>query len=184
MAYSNEPLGDSLLTEAAMMEDLDSLRACYKAMDIAAQIFPGEEGEAPTLAALVPLDEPESYQTVTNTFLPLSSEEAEFTKYLQFYAQLERDLSGVDQLALLESVSRLNEFLPLGTCFTLQKDDGRRCLALRYVQGFRLYEPIHPGVFTEDALLFETSWDLADTMAKALAEGKTVDEALAFLKQE
>jgi len=182
MAYSNEPMEDSLLTEAAVMKDLEELRAYYKAMDVASQILAGDGAKNPTLVALVPLDEPESYQTVTNTFLLLSSEEAEFTKYLQFFAQLERDLDAADELALLESVSRLNQFLPLGACFVLRQD-GHRRLALRYTQGFPLHESIQPGVFTEDALLFETSWDLADTVAKALAEGKSVDEAFAFLEQ-
>lgn len=183
MAYSNTPVDGSLLTEASMMKDLENLSACYKAMDIAAEILPiGErKSDVPALVALVPLDEEGQFQVVTNTFLPLDKEDAEFTKYLQFYACLERDADSVDPLALLEAANQLNHLLPLGSAF-VEREEGHQRLAVRCVQGYELHESVHPGVLTEDILLFETSWALADEILDALTEGKSVDEAFARLK--
>lgn len=183
MAFSNQPVDHSLLTVDGMTADLEYLIGCYEALEIAAKVLPNAGGEGlPALLALVPLDGENTFQPVTHNFIPLDQEDAEYTKYLQSYATLERNLDGLNPSTLLEFVNRMNQSLPLGTCFVAQ-EEGHWKATLQSVQGYPIKGTINPGVFAENTLLFEASWTLADAVLEALADGKNMDEAFALTEQ-
>lgn len=180
MSYSDQLLQGTLLTEQSMLQDLESLQRYYEAMGLPARILPASQ-ETP-LPSLVTVTETEDVDPLmlTHSFLPLDSESAEFTKYLQFYCELAGSLEKVDRLTLLECVNRLNQTLPYGMALLVEPRPELELplmAAVRSVQGFQLELPIDQAVFTEDAILFQLSCHMVSFVLSALRAGRTVDEA-------
>ena len=185
MSYSDQLLQGTSLTEQVMLQDFETLSVYYEDMRIPSKtIKAGPANPLPTLVAMVDSPEEDKPWVFTHSFLPLDSETAEFTKFLQFYCELPGSLDGVDRLALLEGVSRLNQTLPFGTALVVEPRpelELPRMAAVRTVQGFPLDRPVDQGVFTEDVLLFEMSCQMVKLVMDALRAGQTVDEAFAQL---
>lgn len=186
MSYSDQLLQGTMLTEQSILQDLETLQLYYEDMGLAAGIVPASQ-ETP-LPSLVAKAEAEDVTTLvlTNSFVPLDTESAEFTKYLQFYCELSGSLEEVDRGTLLECLNRLNQTLPFGAALLVEPRPELELplmAAVRSVQGFHLESPIDQGVFTEDAILFQISCHMVDFAMDALREGKPVDEALAQFGQ-
>ncbi len=185
MSYSDQLLEDTRLTEQAILQDLEALSIYCEDMEIPSRIIQASRlAPLPSLIAMLDGGEEDSPWVLTNSFMPLDSETAEFTKFLQFYCELPGSLDGVDRLTLLEGVSRLNQTLPFGTALVVEPRpelELPRMAAVRTVQGFPLDRPVDQGVFTEDVLLFEMSCQMVKLVMDALRAGQTVDEAFAQL---
>lgn len=186
MSYSDQLLQGTMLTEQSMLQDLETLQHHYEAMGLTARVLPSSQ--AAPMPSLVAVAEAEDVDPLmlTHSFLPLDSESAEFTKYLQFYCELPGSLEKVDRLTLLECVNRLNQTLPYGTALLVEPRPELELplmAAVRSVQGFQLELPIDQAVFTEDAILFQLSCHMVAFVMEALREGRTVDEAFAQLDQ-
>ena len=182
MSYLDQLLQGTSLTEQAMLQDFETLSVYYEDMRIPSKtIKAGPANPLPTLVAMVDSPEEDKPWVFTHSFLPLDSETAEFTKFLQFYCEVPGSLEGIDRLTLLEGMGRLNQALPLGAVLLVEPRpelELPQMAAVRAVQGFPLEEPIDQGVFTEAMILVEMGCQMAALMMDALREGKTVDEAM------
>lgn len=183
MGYADEYLKDTELTEESILRDLEVLAAYYGDMELEGRVLPArEEFPMPTLVAGLEPDDRDRPRIVSHSFLPLDTETAEFTKYLQFYSELPCPVEELDRATLLEAICRLNTRLPLGTCVLADPNPafGQPAkAAVRYVQGFPLEGPVDQGVFTEDLFLFDLSCDLVTTVLDGLNDGLSLDEAFA-----
>lgn len=183
MGYSDEFLKDSLLSEESMLLDLEELVGYYTAMHVESHIIPAAEATPmPTLAAMLQKDDRDRQRVIVHSFQPYEREEAEYTKYLQFYAELPCELEGLAPETLLSFVCRVNQALPLGFCFPVPPRPALglgQMIGVRSIQGFPITESIDQGVFTEDTILFNLSCELVSMRLDAMAEGKTLDEAFA-----
>ena len=186
MSYSDQLLQGTSLTEQTMLQDFETLSIYYEDMKIPSKtIQAGPTNPLPTLVAMVDSPEEDKPWIFTHSFMPLDSETAEFTKFLQFYCEVPGSLEGSDRLTLLEGISLLNQALPLGMVILVEPRpelELPRMAAVRTVQGFPLDRPVDQGVFTEDVLLFEMSCQMVKLVMDALRAGQTVDEAFAQLK--
>lgn len=187
MSYTDELLRDTPLTEQLLQQDLETMARYCEDMQIPNRVVPATaQAPLPTLVAMLDSGDAERPWVLTHSFLPLDREAAEFTKYLQFYCELSGDLSGVEPLALLNGINRLNQTLPLGAVLLVEPrpELGLPLMAaVRTVQGFPLDQPMDQGTFTEDLFLMETSCQIADFVMDALREGKTAEEAFDQLSQ-
>ena len=183
MAYSDELLKDTVLTEEFILEELQNLKEYYDAMEVASQVFPAvKDAPMPSMAAILEEDEKGRNRVVTHSFLPLDEDDASYTKFLQFYCELQIDVGGVDRLRLMEALMTLNGMLPLGTAVAVAaRDELPAMVGLRYVQGYPLEEVIDQGAFCETLFLFDLSCDLVSTVVDALVEGASVENALSRL---
>lgn len=185
MSYSDELLKESLLTEESILQDLRTLSLYYDDMQTENKILPSlEDAPLPTLLAGLDADDKERPRMITHSFLPVDKEEAEFTKYLQFYLELQNTLKGIARITLLEAVCRLNAALPFGHVMLIPPRPELNLpemAALRTTQGFPIAQPIDQGTFTENVFLFDLSCELTSTVLDALAEGKSIDEAFAAI---
>lgn len=182
MAFSDELLKDSLLTEEFILDDLNDLKGYYDEMEVACQVMPAvERAPMPSLVAILDEDDKNRPRIVTHSFLPLDEEEASFTKYLQYYCELQIDVGDVDRVKLLEAMVTMNGLLPLGACSLV---DARpelnlpAMVAVRTIQGHPLEEVIDRGAFCETLFLFDTACDLMTLVVDKLVAGGTVEEAL------
>lgn len=187
MAFEDAFAG-TLLSEKAILLDFEELKEYYSDMGVSAKILmPTEETPMPTLAAVLPPDEQNRPRVLTHTFQPLEKEDAEYTKFLQFYAELPVPLDKIPRASLLEALCGLSLYLPTGAPCLIPARDGLhlpQTAALRVLQGFPISESIDQGVFTEAALLFNLSCDIMTMVLDALAAGKSPDEAIALLRGE
>lgn len=187
MSYSDQILQGTSLTEQAMLQDFETLSVYYEDMDIPSSTIQSTQvAPLPTLVAMVDAPDEDNPWIFTHSFLPLDSETAEFTKYLQLYCEVPGSLEGIDRLTLLEGIHRLNQALPLGAVMLVEPrpELGLPLMAaVRSVQGFPLDETIHQGVFTEDVILMEMSCQMTALLMDALRAGKTADEAMEELSQ-
>lgn len=186
MAFSDELLKDSLLNEEVMAQDFEALRSYYEAMEIKTQLIPATKAlPLPTLIAVVTSEEEdEPPLVITHSFLPLDKEEAEFTKYLQYYTELPNAVEELDRLTLLEALNRLNQTLPLSHVILLPprpQFEKPVQVGVRYLQGYKIDEVIDQGVFTEDVILFELSCDLTSVILDELRDGSSIDEAFSVI---
>lgn len=186
MAYSDEMLKDTVLTEEFVLGELQDLKGYYDVMEVASQVFPSvKDAPMPSMAAILDEDEKGRPRVVTHSFLPLSEEDASFTKFLQFYCELQIDVGGVDRVRLLEALMALNGMLPLGTCVAVPARPDMEMpamVALRYVQGYALEEVIDQGAFSETLFLFDLACDMLTEVADALVEGASAADALRRLQ--
>ena len=184
MAYSDQLLQNTKLTEQSILQELEALSVYYGDMEISSRVIQASRmAPLPSLVAMLDQGEEDPW-VLTNSFVPLDSETAEFTKYLQFYCEIPGSLEEVDRLTLLEGLSRLNQTLPYGTALLVEpRPELPLMAAVRSVQGFPLNEPIDQGVFTEDAILFQLSCHMVSFVMEALREGRTVDEAFDRINQ-
>ncbi|MEG1684196.1 MAG: hypothetical protein RR295_10210 [Oscillospiraceae bacterium] len=180
-----ELLKDSMLTEAGMLQDLQDMSTYYDDMQVSSKILPATElAPLPSLIAMMEEDEQGRSRILTHSFVPLDKEEAEFTKYIQIYMELQNDIAGIDRLSLLESVCRLNTMLPMGHCIIIPprpEMELPEMVGVRTSQGFPGDGPVDQGVFTEDVFLFDMSCTFVSDILDALAEGKTPEAAFAIL---
>lgn len=183
MGYAEEYLKDTELTEESVLRDLEILASYYDDMDLEGRVLPAKEDlPMPTLLAALEPDDRERPRIVSHSFVPLDTEAAEFTKYLQFYCELPCPVEGLDRATLLEAVCRLNGHLPLGSCVLADPNpvfEQPMKAAVRSIQGFPLEGPVDQGVFTEDLFLFDLSCDLVTTVLDGLNDGLSLDEAFA-----
>ena len=183
MGYADEYLKGTQLTEEGILRDLKILAGYYQDLELEARVIPAKSDLAlPVLLGILEPDEQGRPRIVNHGFLPLDTNTAEFNKYLQFYLELACPVEGLDRVQLLEAICRLNSSIPLGTCIVKEPDPALgqpRKVAVRYVQGFPLEEPIDQAVFIESLFLFDLSCDLASTILDGLAEGRSLDEAFA-----
>lgn len=188
MSDMNGSPQDTLMTEARMLQDLEALARYCSEAEIGSRVVPaGQAAALPSLVALLDPDEQGRPRVLTNSFVPLDREDAEFTKFLQFYCELPASLEGVDRTVLLEALLRFNSALPFGGVVLVdpRPELGLPLMAaVRTVQGFPLDTPIDQGVFTEDLFLFDMSCELVASVMDDLAKGSTLDEAFAALSQE
>ena len=176
----------TVLTEPQMKEDLEILRGYCKSIGLETVPIPSsQETPIPSLAILLEDDERERIRMMTANFLPLDKKHAEFSKYLQFYLELQNDLKGVDRGELLELLTWLNARLSLGCC-VLREAEGDRPVRviLRASQGFPLCEPVDIAAFTESMFLFDSSCDAVSGFLDLMAEGKSFAEIQALLEAE
>ena len=187
MSYSDQLLQGTSLTEQTMLQDFETLNIYYEDMKIPSKtIQAGPTNPLPTLVAMVDSPEEDKPWIFTHSFMPLDSETAEFTKFLQFYCEVPGSLEGIDRLTLLEGISLLNQALPLGMVILVEPRPELKLplmAAVRAVQGFPLNEPIDQGAFTEEMILVEMGCQMAALMMDALREGRTAAEAFAQISQ-
>ena len=187
MAYSDQLLQDTKLTEQSILQDLEVLQLYYEDMEIPCKVIQASKlAPLPSLVAMLEVEEGEQPWVLTHSLLPVDQELAEFTKFLQFYCELPGSLEKVDRGVLLEAVNRLGQALPMGTVLLVEPRPELELplmAAVRAVQGFPLEEPISQGVFTEDMFLFEMSCQMTAQVMQALGAGQTVDQAIAQLGQ-
>lgn len=180
MAFSDEALKGSVLTEAFIQRDLKILIPYYENMEMKAQLIPAAaDMPLPSLLAALPNDDEGRPRFITHSFVPLEKDDAEYTKYLQFYTELQDSLEGIDRQTLLEALNRLNFNLPFGACILVAErpEQGLPAMVtLRSMQGFPIDEPIDQGVFTEDVFLFDLSCTVTSVVITGLSEGKSIDE--------
>ncbi|MEG1683822.1 MAG: hypothetical protein RR295_09715 [Oscillospiraceae bacterium] len=185
MSIVDEGLKDSMLTEAGMLKDLQDMSTYYDDMQVSSKILPATElTPMPSMIAMMEEDEQGRARILTHSFVPLDREEAEFTKYIQFYMELQNDIASIDRLSLLESVCRLNTMLPLGHCIIIPPRpelELPEMVGVRTSQGFPGSESVNQGVFTEDVFLFDMSCTFVSDILDVLAEGKTPEAAFAIL---
>ena len=188
MTKTDEMLSGSILTEETILKILREMSLYYDDMQVENRVIPAvAEAPLPTLVAVLEEDDQGRPRVLTNSFLPLEKEEAEFTVFLQFYMELPNPVPNLDRATLLECLCRLNERLPMGHCVLAApqpKFEQPEKFALRTVQGFPAGKTIDQGAFTEEVLLFDLSCDAVSRTVDALNEGKTLDEALALLEPE
>lgn len=181
MSHTDELLKNSQLSEKVMLRELETILLYYENMELKCKLVKANEtAPLPSLVALLEPDDEGRPRVLTHSFLPLDQEDAEFTKYLQFYCELPASLDDVDRLLLLEALLRLNEALPFGAATLVgpRPELGLPLMAaVRTVQGFPLNQPIDEGVFTEDMFLFDLSCELVSKVLNSLREGKSLDEA-------
>lgn len=184
MANADELLENSRLTEDFILQELQDLAEYYGDMKLECRIVPAmEDVPLPTLLAVMEEDKGRP-RFVTHSFLPLDTEDAEFTKFLQFYCELQNPVAQLPRETLLEALCKLNGRLPFGACFLVEPRPELalpRMVAIRALQGFPIEPPIDQGVFTEDVFLFDTSCTLVSSALDALAEGAGVDAAVSML---
>lgn len=180
MAFSDELLRDTVLTEEFILAELQTLKGYYDEIEVACQVFPAvKDAPMPSMAAILEEDEKGRPRVLTHSFLPMSEEDARFTKFLQFYCELQIDVGQVDRVRLLETLTALNGMLPLGTCVTVAaREELPAMVALRYVQGYALEEVIDQGAFCETLFLFDLACDMLSAVTDALVEGASAEEAL------
>lgn len=185
MSALTEILGDSPLTEEMILSDYEDLVEYYAAMEVPCRLIPAtNELIMPTVVAINQLDDEEPPFVITHSFIPLDSEEAEFTKFLQFYMELQQSLEGIDRVTLLEAVNRLNLVLPLGACMLVAARPELKLpemVAIRMIQGYPISESIDQGVFTEQLYMYEISANLILMVFDELLDGKSLDEAFATI---
>lgn len=175
-----------VLSEAQMLENLNALAEIYAHLELEAAVIPaGAELPVPALAAVLEQDERNRNRIVTNSFLPLDREDAEYTKFLQFYMELENDLSGLDRGQLLELLQWVNGRIPVGGCMLqAQTADSPARLAVRMAQGFCLTKPIDAGVFTEELFLFDRICDMVSGIFDRMADGYSAEQIIRELEAE
>lgn len=187
MSHTDELLKDSQLSEKAILQNLEILQLYYENMGFKSKLVRSNEmAPLPSLVALLEPDEEGRGRIITHSFLPLDREEAEFTKYLQFYCELPASLDDVDRTLLLEALLRLNEALPFGAATLVEPRPELELplmAALRSVQGFPIDQIIDEGVFTEDMFLFDLSCELVSKVLDCLREGKSLNEAFDLIRQ-
>lgn len=176
----------SVLTEPQMKEDLKVLSGYCE--NIGLQTVPIPRSLAnpiPALAILLEDDEQGRVRMMTASFLPLDRKDVEFTKYLQFYLELQNSLEGIDRVELLELLMWLNARLSVGCC-VLREAEGDRPMRviLRSSQGCPLCEAVDVAVFTEKLLLFDNDCDAVSGFLDLMAEGKSFAEIRALLERE
>ena len=121
----------------------------------------------------------------SHSFLPLDEEEASFTKFLQFYCELQIDLGGVDRVKLLETLMAMNQVLPMGTCVLVEPRPELKLPAmvgLRYIQGYPLREVIDQGAFSETLFLFDMACDMLTMAVDSLLAGASPEDVLKKLR--
>ena len=186
MGFSDELLKDSLLTEEFILDDLEDLKGYYDDMKVASRVVPAlQDAPLPTLVAILDEDEQKRARVVTHSLLPLDEEEASFTKFLQFYCELQINLDNVERIKLLEAVVKLNQILPIGSCVLVDARPELQLptmVALRSIQGYPIEDVIDQGAFCETLFLFDTACELTTVALDGLVAGKTVEEALAQLQ--
>lgn len=187
MAYSDQLLQGTQLTEQSILEDLEALQLYYEDMEIPCKIIRASKpAPLPSLVAMLDTGEEEKPWVLTHSLLPVDKELAEFTKFLQFYCELPGALEQVDRVVLLEAVNRLGQALPFGTALLVEPRPELKLplmAAVRAVQGFPLEQPMAQAVFTEDLFLFETSCQITTQVMEGLCAGLTVDQAFARVGQ-
>lgn len=182
MGISDELLKDSLMTEASMQADLEAISTYYQAMELKSQLIPAlQEAPLPSLLAALPDDDEGRPRLITHSFLPLDEEDAEYTKFLQLYVELQDSLEGIDRVTLLEAVNRLNTTMPLGLCALVRDPNGEEKMVVRFVQGYPIDEPVDQGAFTETVLLFDLSCTLTSIVISGLSENKNLDEVFSAI---
>lgn len=187
MAYSDKLLQDTKLTEQSILQDLEALSLYYEDIEIPAKMIQASKlSPMPSLVALLDSGDEDKPWVLTHSFLPLGTDMAEFTKFLQFYCELSGSLEKVERLTLLEAVNRLNQALPFGSVLLVEprpQFELPLMAAVRAVQGFPLDRPIDQGTFTEDLFLFEMSCELVARVLDELADGKSLDEVFEQIGQ-
>lgn len=182
MGISDELLKDSLMTEASMQADLEAISTYYQAMELKSQLIPAlQEAPLPSLLAALPDDDEGRPRLITHSFLPLDEEDAEYTKFLQLYVELQDSLEGIDRATLLEGLNRMNLTLPMGVCALARDPDGSEKVVVRCVQGYPIDEPVDQGAFTETVLLFDLSCTLTSIVISGLSENKNLDEVFSAI---
>lgn len=177
---------DTQMTAPFVMENLEILKQYYEEMELESEIIPAmKELPLPALVTALGEDEKDRPRILTNSFLPFDRENAEFTKYLQFYLELTNPLEKIDSAELLNTMLWVNGQLPIGCCMIREAEGERPSrVVVRSNQGFPLTKPIDQGVFTEDVFLFDTSCDIVSNILDLMAEGKSFAEIRALLERE
>ena len=185
MPYENlkRMFENSILSETQMLENLYALKEIYQKLELKAVVVPQlEELPLPALVAVLENDEKNRPRIVTNSFLPMERDDAEHTKFLQFYMELQNDLNGIQQQELLEMLQWVNRHIPMGSCMLREADESRPVrLVIRMTHGFPVIRPIDPGVFAEELILFDQIGEMVSGIFDHMAEGysaKQIQEEL------
>lgn len=172
-----------ILSETQMLENLYALKDIYQKLELKAAVVPQlDELPLPALVAVLENDERNRPRIVTNSFLPLERDDAEHTKFLQFYMELQNDINGIQRQELLEMLQWVNRHIPMGSCMLREEEEGRPpCLVIRMAHGFSAVRPIDPGVFAEELILFDQIGEMVSGIFDHMADGysaKQVQEEL------
>ncbi|MDO4539758.1 MAG: hypothetical protein Q4B48_01465 [Syntrophomonadaceae bacterium] len=187
MGFSDELLKDSSLSEEMMLEQFERMIAYYQEMDMEAAMAPSSENLLlPTLLVELPDDDEGRPRFMNHSFLPLDTEDAEFSQFLQFYVELPDPIDGIDELTLLRTLNRINQIMPAGHCAMVEARPEfglPQMVYVRHILGYPLGDYVDQGVFCETLFLVEMSCTLTSTVISGVASGLTIEEAMAKLSE-
>lgn len=173
------------------LEELHYLMDVIHGIGLPAEVLGEENGfPADTLVIAIPADEEDAgeenggeNQFVTVQFMPVTKEEAEYSRFLQFYTDIDIPESEGKEEAFYRAASRMNQILPVGGCFFLPKNEE---LEIPSKLGIRHILTVNKEKHTEDTTFCETlffliySYEYAQMAAERIAKGEKPEDVIVF----
>lgn len=171
-------------------EELHYLMDVIHSVGLPAEVLGEENGfPADTLVIAIPAEEEEGEEGtqdnhfVTVQFMPVTKEEAEYSRFLQFYTDVDIPEYEGKEEAFYRAASRMNQILPVGACFYLPKNEEMEIPAKF---GIRHILTVNKEKHTEDTTFCETlffliySYEYAEMAAERIAKGEKPEDVVVF----
>lgn len=184
MSFYNDAFPDASQTEEDILDDLRVLAGYYENLGIYSTLLPAlAEAPLPTLVVYLPEEDGTQARTVTHNLMPLGAEQVKDTKFLQFYCDIDVDISSIERVTLLEAILRMGSVNVCGSGHLLPHHSGEgEKVAVRFMQGFPINETIDYDLFVDMMTLFDVSCHYMTQLMIALVDGTSLDDAFASLE--
>lgn len=166
------------LQNSEIIEEFTNLKEYVEELKFLAEIIkPNEIIEIPTLAVLIPYENSDKikYQIYCN-FLPLDEEDAEFTKYLHMYSELNLVETSIPEIDIYKTINVLNGYLTIGSLIYKEKtDDQPAKLQYRYTLANTMDSLVDEGAFCETLFLSITNLGVVERVMSDVLNGTKID---------
>lgn len=168
----------AILKNSEIMEEFTNLKEYVDELKFVAEIIEENEVvEIPTLAILIPYENSErvKYQIYCN-FLSLDEEDAEFTKYLHMYSELDLVGPTIPEIEIYKAINVLNGYLTIGSLLYKEKTkDQPAKIQYRYTLANTIDSLVDEGAFCESLFLTITNLGVVENVMSDVLSGTKID---------
>lgn len=175
----------AILNHSEEMEEFLRLKEFVNGLDLHGEIIqPSTQYPITTLAIMVPDDNKKITQQLYCNFIPLPPDNAEFTKLLHIYSEIELPKLEASELSLLRTINLVNEMTSVGSFLYKQGTENSKAkIQYRYTLAASLDEPLDEGTFCEVMFLTIDNVAMMQNLIVEIMHGGTLEAVLEEMKR-